>query len=45
MSNKIKHQIRCDDHLWNSVLIFKLENKIKSNNEAVIELLERGLKN
>ena len=42
MSKKII--LDCEDVLWNKVLKFKIDNKLKNNNEAVIELLSKGLK-
>lgn len=34
----------CDDKLWNEVLKYKIDEGMKNNNEAVIELLKKGLK-
>ena len=34
----------CDNHLWNNVLKFRIDKSLKNNNEAVIELIKRGLK-
>ena len=35
----------CDDKLWNEVLKFRIDKGLKNNNEAVIELIKKGLKN
>jgi hypothetical protein len=40
----IKHNLDADDDLWRQVLIYKIETKQKNNNEAVISLIRRGLK-
>jgi len=34
----------CDDDFWKEVLIFRINNNLSNNNEAVIELIKRGLK-
>lgn len=34
----------CDDKLWNEVLKYRIDKGLKNNNEAVIELLQKGLK-
>lgn len=34
----------CDEKLWREVLKFKIDYGLKNNNEAVIKLIERGLK-
>ena len=34
----------CDDKLWNLVLKFRIDNALKNNNEAVVKLIEKGLK-
>jgi hypothetical protein len=34
-----------DDDLWKEVLKFKIDNDLSNNNEAVIELIKRGLHN
>lgn len=35
----------CDDKLWNEVLKYKIDSGVKNNNEAVIKLIKKGLKN
>ena len=40
----IKLQLDADEKIWDEVLIFKIKSKLKNNNEAVIELIKRGLK-
>jgi hypothetical protein len=32
-----------DDKLWDEVLKYRIDNKLKNNNEAVIKLLKKGL--
>jgi hypothetical protein len=32
-----------DDETWKEVLKFKIDNDLKNNNEAVVELIKRGL--
>ncbi len=34
-----------DDTFWKKVLKYKIDNNFKNNNEAVIDLIEKGLKN
>ena len=34
----------CDDKLWNEVLKYKIDSGAKNNNQAVIELIKKGLK-
>lgn len=34
----------CEDKLWNEVLKFRIDSGAKNNNEAVIKLIEKGLK-
>lgn len=34
----------CDNELWDKVKIFKIENKLSDMNDAVLELVKRGLK-
>jgi len=34
----------CEDELWKEVLKFKIDHDFRNNNEAVIELLKKGLK-
>ena len=33
-----------DEKLWKDVLKFKIDKGFKNNNEAVVELIKRGLK-
>ena len=33
-----------DEKIWDEVLIFKIKSKFKNNNEAVVELINRGIK-
>ncbi|NJO18469.1 MAG: hypothetical protein HC877_22870 [Thioploca sp.] len=33
-----------DDKIWNKVLKYKIDNNLKNNNEAVIDLIKKGLK-
>ncbi len=33
-----------DDALWREVLKFKIDYGLKNNNEAVVKLIQRGLK-
>lgn len=33
-----------DNELWDKVLKFRIDSKLKNNNEAVIELIKRALK-
>lgn len=40
----IKLQLDVDEDLWKEVLHFKIDCGVKNNNEAVIELIKRGLK-
>ena len=35
----------CDDKLWNEVLKYKIDKGFKNNNEAVVDLIKKGLKN
>jgi len=35
----------CDDKLWNEVLKYRIDNGLKNNNNAVIDLIKKGLKN
>jgi len=37
--------IDCDDKLWNEVLKYKIDKGLKNNNEAVVDLIKKGLKN
>ena len=41
---KTKLQLKTDSKLWDRVLIFKIKNGFKNNNDAVIELIKRGLR-
>ncbi len=34
----------CDDKLWNEVLKYRIDKGLKNNNEAVVELIDMGLK-
>lgn len=34
----------CEDKLWNEVLKYKIDKGLKNNNEAVVELIKKGLK-
>lgn len=34
----------CDDKLWDEVLKYKIDSKAQNNNEAVINLIKKGLK-
>lgn len=34
----------CNEKLWKDVLKFKIDNNLKNNNEAVNELIKKGLK-
>ena len=34
----------CEDNLWNEVLKYKIDKGLKNNNEAVIDLIKKGLK-
>lgn len=34
----------CDEKLWREVLKFRIDYGLKNNNEAVIKLIQRGLK-
>ena len=33
----------CDDKLWNEVLKYRIDHKLKNNNEAVVKLLKKAL--
>jgi len=41
MSRKLV--LKTDDELWNNVKKFKIDNNLRSNNEAVIKLIQKGL--
>ena len=41
----VKLQLRCNNKLWKEVRKFKIDQDLKDNNEAVIELIKRGLRN
>jgi len=45
MEEKIraKHIVKTSEELWNQVLRFKIDNKLKNNNEAVVTLIKLGL--
>ena len=34
----------CEDKLWNEVLKYRIDKGLKNNNEAVIDLIKKGLK-
>ena len=34
----------CNDKLWNEVLKYRIDQSLKNNNEAVVKLIEKGLK-
>ena len=34
----------CDDKLWNEVLKYRIDKGLKNKNEAVIDLIQKGLK-
>ena len=34
----------CDDELWNKVLKYRIDSGLKNNNEAVNDLIKKGLK-
>ena len=34
----------CEDALWNEVLKYRIDKGLQNNNEAVIELIKKGLK-
>ena len=34
----------CDNELWNKVLKYRIDKGLKKNNEAVIDLIKKGLK-
>lgn len=33
----------CDDKLWNEVLKYRIDKSFKNNNEAVLDLIKKGL--
>jgi hypothetical protein len=33
----------CEDKLWNEVLKYRIDAGLKNNNEAVIDLIKKGL--
>jgi hypothetical protein len=33
-----------DDEIWKEVLKYKIDNDLKNNNDAVVNLIKRGLK-
>jgi len=33
-----------DDKLWNEVLKYRIDYGLKNNNEAVVQLIQKGLK-
>ena len=34
----------CDDDLWNEVLKYRIDKKLKNNNSAVLDLIKKGLR-
>jgi hypothetical protein len=34
-----------DEELWKEVLKYKIDSDLKNNNEAVVKLIKKGLKN
>jgi len=34
----------CEDKLWNEVLKYRIDKGLKNNNEAVLDLIKKGLK-
>ena len=34
----------CDNELWNKVLKYRIDKGFKKNNEAVVDLITKGLK-
>ncbi len=34
----------CDDKLWNEVLKYRIDKGFKKNNDAVLDLIKKGLK-
>jgi len=34
----------CDSELWDKVLMYKIRQKLKNNNETVVQLIQKGLK-
>ena len=38
-------KLNVNEDLWKEVLKFKIDNDLKNNNEAVVKLIEKGLKN
>ena len=36
--------LNSDDELWNKVLKYRIDKGFKNNNEAVIDLIKKGLK-
>ena len=34
----------CDKKIWNEVLKYRIDKGFKNNNEAVIDLIKKGLK-
>lgn len=36
--------LNAEHELWKKVLKFKIDSNLKNNNEAVIKLIEKGLK-
>ena len=42
--SKTKCMLKTTDALWNRVLKYKIDNKKKNVNEAVVDLIEKGLR-
>lgn len=40
----IKLQLDCEDQLWNKVCAYRYTKGFKNNNEAVLDLIKKGLK-
>lgn len=40
-----KHILDVTDEIWKDVLTFKIRNSYKKNNDALLRLIEIGLKN
>lgn len=36
--------LSCEDQIWNEVLKYKIDNKLKNNNETVNQLIKKALK-
>lgn len=42
MTKKLNLDVK-DEELWAQVLIYKVKRRLKTNNEAVLELIRKGL--